>query len=332
MVDFYVELLTKVYNVLHRSAFEDMPATFVVLFWINAVYTGIVGLVAFFRFNEDRMSVFSVATTVVYTIVHYAIITLLTFLTVFLHPIVTLIAMILTVVIGFMFTTDEDLEYFRSASQEGDNITRIDLAHLSVQEGLGEKITPERIARYVIPIALAWKTLVPKNKKFSSTNLLPNRVIENQKYFKIAWHGFLVLAAIFYFAFAGTIKNLELKQDIIDYGKKNYQIERELSKNRELIKRLNEIKTKLNKLQENLLKVERITGNKNQWNHILDVYSKSLNRNRLSWISDLSSNNEGFTVDGYTTNRRAVIAFSKLFPEMLNQLIPVPLKYVLFHE
>ena len=112
MVDFYVELLTKVYNVLHRSAFEDMPATFVVLFWINAVYTGIVGLVAFFRFNEDRMSVFSVATTVVYTIVHYAIITLLTFLTVFLHPIVTLIAMILTVVIGFMFTTDEDLESY----------------------------------------------------------------------------------------------------------------------------------------------------------------------------------------------------------------------------
>lgn len=212
-------------------------------------------------------------------------------------------------------TSDEDLEYFRSASQEGDNITRIDLAHLSVQEGMGEKITPERIARYAIPIALAWKTLVPKNKKFSSTNLLPNRVIENQKYFKIAWHGFLVLAAIFYFAFAGTIKNLELKQDIIDYGKKNYQIERELSKNRELIKRLNEIKTKLNELQENLLKVERITGNKNQWNHILDVYSKSLNRNRLSWISDLSSNNGGFTVDGYTTNRRAVIAFSKLFPE-----------------
>ncbi|MEA2095928.1 MAG: tetratricopeptide repeat protein [Candidatus Cloacimonadota bacterium] len=212
-------------------------------------------------------------------------------------------------------TSDEDLEYFRSASQEGDNITRIDLAHLSVQEGMGEKITPERIARYAIPIALAWKTLVPKNKKFSSTNLLPNRVIENQKYFKIAWHGFLVLAAIFYFAFAGTIKNLELKQNIIDYGKKNYTIERELSRNRELIKRLNEIKARLNELQANLLKVEAITGNKNQWNHILDVYSRSLNKNRLSWLRDISSNNNGFTVDGYTMNRRAVIVFSQLFPE-----------------
>ena len=184
-------------------------------------------------------------------------------------------------------TSDEDLDYFRSASQEGDNIARIELGHLSVQEGLEEKITPEKIARYAIPIALAWKNLVPKSKKFSTTNLLPNRVIENQKYFKIAWHGFLVLAAIFYFAFAGTIKNLELKQDIIDYGKKNYTIERELAKNRELIKRLNEIKARLNELQSNLLKVENITGNKNQWNHILDMYSKSLNKNRLSWLRDI---------------------------------------------
>jgi len=212
-------------------------------------------------------------------------------------------------------TTDEDLEYFRSAAQEGDNISRLELNLLSVESGKEEEITPEKIAKYAIPIELAWKTLLPKNKKFSSTNLLPHRVIENQKYFKIAWHGFLVLAAIFYFAFAGTIKNLELKQDIIDYGKKNYRVERELSKNRELIKRLNEIKAKLNELKENVEKVERITGKNNQWHHIFSVFAKSLDQNRLSWISDLTSNDNGFTVEGFTTNRRAVIAFSQLFPE-----------------
>ncbi|MDP8268097.1 MAG: tetratricopeptide repeat protein [Candidatus Tenebribacter davisii] len=212
-------------------------------------------------------------------------------------------------------TNDDDLEYFRSAAHEGDNVSRIELNQLAVQEGHENKITPEQIARFAIPIELAWKTLDTKHKDFSTTNLLPGKVIENQKYFKIAWHGFLVLAAIFYFAFSGTIKNLELKQDIIKYGKENYRIERELTKNRELIKRLNEIKTKLTKLQENLVKVDKITGKNNQWNHILDVYSKSLNKNRLSWISDISSKKDGFIVDGYTTNRRAVIAFSQLFPE-----------------
>ena len=95
-----------------------------------------------------------------------------------------------------------------------------------------ETITPEKIARYAIPIALAWKTLEPKNKKFSTTNLLPNKVIENQKYSKIAWHGYLIIAATIFFAFTGLVKNLELNvmnspkklwPQFIEIGLKNIQ-------------------------------------------------------------------------------------------------------------
>ena len=211
-------------------------------------------------------------------------------------------------------TSDEDVDFFKSKFAKGDSVTRLELKNMSIHEGMDNIITPEKIARFAIPIALAWKTLDPKNKDFSPCSLLPVKVIENQKYFKIAWHGFMVLAAIFYFAFSGTIHNLELKQDITDYTKMNYNIERELSQNRELIRRISEIKTKLEKLQLNIQKVERITGKKNQWHYILDILSKSLQRNRLSWINDLTSNNEGFQVYGYTTARRSIIKFSRLFP------------------
>ena len=214
-------------------------------------------------------------------------------------------------------TSDEDLKYFRSASQEGDNINRIAHRCLTIQGELEDEITPEKIARYAIPIELAYKTLdiKKKNKKFNKTNLLPNKIIEGQKHFKIVWHGFLVLAAIFYFAFAGTVKSLELKRDIIDYQNKNNQVEQEFIKNKELVDRLNEIKVKLNTLKENMIKVGSITGNKNQWNYILDVFSRSLRKNRLSWLSDITSDGNGFTIDGYTTNRHAIIVFSELFPE-----------------
>ena len=211
--------------------------------------------------------------------------------------------------------TEEDIEFFRNKFSEGDSITRLDLKHLHVQEGLEKKITPDMIARFAIPIALAWKTLQQKNKDFSPCNLLPEKVIENQKYFKIAWHGFIILAAIFYFAFSGTIKNLELKQQVTDYGKTNYSIERELSRNRELIKRLDEIKFKLTDLQAIMRKVEQITGKKNQWTYILHTFAHSLQKNQLSWITDLTSNNGGFQIFGYTTSRRSILEFSRLFPE-----------------
>jgi len=214
-------------------------------------------------------------------------------------------------------TTDEDLKYFRSATQEDDNITRLDHKQLTVQKGMENKVTLEKIAKYAIPIELAYKTLdvKKKNRKTNKTNLLPNKVMENQKHFKIVWHGFLVLLAIFYFAFAGTIKNLELKRDIINYEKKNYQVEQEFIKNSDLIRKLNEIKDKINKLEEDMIKVEEITENKNQWNYILDVFSRSLNKNRLSWLNNISSSDQGFKIEGYTTNRHAIIVFSELFPE-----------------
>ncbi len=213
------------------------------------------------------------------------------------------------------YATDEDIEFFKSNATEGDSVTKLVLKHLYVQEGLEEVITPDKIARFAIPIALAWKTLQLKNKDFSPCNLLPSKVIENQKYFKIVWHGFIVLAAIFYFAFSGTINNLEMKQDIREYTNMNYRIERELTQNRVLIKRLNEIKKKVSDLEANFLKVEKITGKKNQWNYILHAFARSLQRNQLSWITNLTSKNGGFQVYGYTTSRRSILEFSRLFPE-----------------
>jgi len=219
------------------------------------------------------------------------------------------------VIIAGDYATEEDIEFFRNKFSEGDSIIKLDLKHLHVQEGLEKEITPDMIARFAIPVALAWKTLQPKNKDFSPCNLLPEKVIENQKYFKIAWHGFIILAAIFYFAFSGTIKNLELKQQVIDYSKMNYTIERELSRNRELIKRLDEIKHKVIDLQAIMTKVEQITGKKNQWNYILHTFARSLQKNQLSWITDLTSNNGGFQIFGYTTSRTSILEFSRLFPE-----------------
>jgi tol-pal system protein YbgF len=106
-----------------------------------------------------------------------------------------------------------------------------------------------------------------------------------------------------------------MKQDIREYTNMNYRIERELTQNRVLIKRLNEIKKKVSDLEANFLKVEKITGKKNQWNYILHTFARSLQRNQLSWITNLNSKNGGFQVLGYTTSRRSILEFSRLYPK-----------------
>ena len=211
--------------------------------------------------------------------------------------------------------TDEDVDYFSSKATEGDVIQRLTMEKLFIQEGVGSHITEESIARFAIPIALAWKTLEPRNKDFYHSNLLPPKVIENQKYFKIAWHGYLALAGIFYFAYSGTVQNLELKHGIIGFQKSNALLANELSRNRGMIVKLNEIKTRLNALEANFEKVELLSGDKNLWYHILSVFSKTLSANPISWLGDITSNDTGFEINGYTTSRRSIIAFSNLFPD-----------------
>ena len=223
--------------------------------------------------------------------------------------------------------TDDDLDFFRSKGTEEDNISRLELEKLQSIENVDVMFDNEKIARFAIPIALAWKTLDTKNNDFFQTNLLPEKVVQNQKYFKIAWHGFLILLLIFYFAFSGTVKNLQIKQDKVAYGQRNYAAESELRRNRGLIGRLNEIKKKLDILETNFDKVEKLSGNKNLWYHILGEFSKVLEAEPISWLEEIASTKQGFSIVGYSTNRRSIIPISNLFPNgIISQIIKYDLQ------
>jgi tol-pal system protein YbgF len=209
---------------------------------------------------------------------------------------------------------DDDVEFFRNRINSGAQISRISLEKLHIPQAKEETFPPERIADYCIPIALAWKTLEGRNRNFYPCNLLPSKIIENQKPFKIAWHGFIVLTAIFYVAFSATFKNLNIGKDIIEINRENSQVELELRKNRAIVIKLQQVKGDIEILQENLKKVDKLIGNKNQWYYMLNVISNSFNDHKISWLTSLNSQEKTFKVSGFTTRKRNVIPFSNLFP------------------
>ena len=210
---------------------------------------------------------------------------------------------------------DDDVEFFRSRINSGAQISRISLDKLHIPQAKEEVFPPERIADYCIPIALAWKSLEGRNKNFYPCNLLPSNIIESQKPFKIAWHGFIILTAIFYLAFSATFKNLNIEKDIIEISRENNQVEIELRKNQSIVVTLQKVQNDIEILQANLKKVDKLIGNKNQWYYILNVISNSFKDHKISWITSLNSQEETFKVSGFTTRKRNVIPFSNLFPD-----------------
>jgi TolA-binding protein len=209
--------------------------------------------------------------------------------------------------------SDKEMTFFQEKYPDA-AVEILGIKNVGIDESQAEEFTKEKIGEFAIPIALAWKALDSKNKCFFPTNLLPSKIIESQKHFKIAWHGLLVLAAIFYFSLIGTIKHQDLNQKIIEARTWDYNIEMELRKTKNTVAKLNQVKNQISTLQQNVENSVRIIGNKNQWHYILNMLSNFLSENKISWITRLDSRENNFEISGYTTQRRNIIGFSKLFP------------------
>jgi len=219
------------------------------------------------------------------------------------------------IILAGEMSKDEDVEYFRSRINSGAKISQIALDKLHIPQAKEQTFTPEKIADFCVPIALAWKSLEGRNRNFYPCNLLPSQIIESQKPFKIGWHGFIIMAAIFYVAFSATFKNLNINNEIIEVNRENGQVELELRQNRAIISKLQQVKSEIETLQANLEKVGTLIGNKNQWYYILNVISNSFKDHKISWISSLNSQDNTFKISGFTTRKRNVIPFSNLFPD-----------------
>lgn len=98
---------------------------------------------------------------------------------------------------------------FSSASVEYFQSPELDL---SVYEGL----VGDAISEYSIPLATAWRALEPKKAGLYDLNLCPVIIIEGQKAFKLAWHGWIlalmIIASIVFFYTSIEKQGAEIKR------------------------------------------------------------------------------------------------------------------------
>jgi TolA-binding protein len=186
--------------------------------------------------------------------------------------------------------------------------------NLEIYAANNKQVTKEQIGEYAIPIALAWQALEPQNKDFFPINLLPANIIEEQKHFKIAWHGFLAMVAIFVFALIGTVQYQSSIQQINEARSRNFAKETELKRYQSVAEQIENLQREIAILEQNMSKTKHLTENRNLWYYILYKIAGSISTNRISWINDLRAEKDGFKVNGYTTERANILGFSTLFP------------------
>ena len=207
----------------------------------------------------------------------------------------------------------DSVEYLRSQLPNS-NVEMWHLTELYLDSEALNVYDLDMIARFMLPIALAWKALTPDYSGTVKTNFLPSYIIEGQKVFKIAWHGYLIFALVFlsalYFTFALQQLRFNIAQEhtlnkalVVEHADKKLQADAMLEMEKAIEQQNVIIET-----------IKTLLQGKNQWTEIITRLNNSFQNHPTSWIKNLRREGEGFKILGVTTQRPNIVYFANLFP------------------
>lgn len=172
----------------------------------------------------------------------------------------------------------------------------------------------EQIPEYAVPIATAWKLLDEEHPAFYPINLLPESVRESQRAFKLAWHGYLLLALVFvltiYFPqrFFGLKTELEKRQSTVA------QLQVKVEENKQLQRAIDSLNNEISRYNTALGVYKSLVAGTVQWNKTLERLSKGVEDLNSIWIEELKAppgNQIG--LQGITLSRPRVPRIAALF-------------------
>ncbi|MFO7659679.1 MAG: hypothetical protein R6V77_02095, partial [Candidatus Cloacimonadaceae bacterium] len=172
----------------------------------------------------------------------------------------------------------------------------------------------DMIARFMLPVALAWKALTMENPETLKTNFLPSYIVEGQKVFKIAWHGYLLFALVFLGALFFTFSIQQLKFSITQENALNKQLQVEHAEKKVQADAMMAMEKAIQQQNVIIETIKTLLKGKNQWTEIITNLNDSFQTHPTSWIRNLRKDGDGFKVLGVTTHRPNIVYFAGLFP------------------
>lgn len=217
------------------------------------------------------------------------------------------------------FTSEVDLDFFalhfKSDYIDVFSFDNPFIPPKGINISINEFVKEKNISSYLIPIALAIKSLDHKNKHFIHTNLLPPDILEKQKIFKLAWHGYVILGIIFASTLWTTSVVLSSNKKLNELEKENQQIEYEINQKKAFQNVLQTFNSQLAMFEDTRKKVTDVVKTNNQWNFIIQKITSFAENNGFFWLRSIQAGDENFTVIGLSSSRGTISAFSNLLPQ-----------------
>lgn len=170
------------------------------------------------------------------------------------------------------------------------------------------------ISAFAVPIGAAWRILESKNDAFYHVNLLPMDIREGQRVFKLAWHGFLLLALLFASAFFFTWQISSKGRELRELRETLTLKESQQAENLQLSNSIESLQQQLNKYKTSLALYDSIVPGTERWSRLLTRLSHGVEDINSIWVSELAAPKEGVIgLTGYAQYRMRIPRFTGLF-------------------
>jgi hypothetical protein len=175
----------------------------------------------------------------------------------------------------------------------------------------------ESVSEYAVPIGVAWRVLDTGNTELYNVNLLPSSVREGQRVFKLAWHGYLLLALLFACTLAFTwqigLKNRQIKEMKESLTLKESQ----RSENLTLSNSISALQEQLSRYKASLALYDSLVPGSERWSKILTQLSHGVEDLNSIWVSDFTQKETAITMNGFSVYRTRIPRLSTLFDNSL---------------
>ena len=194
---------------------------------------------------------------------------------------------------------DLDVDYLRTP--------KLDLSPLSSEE-------QEQMSDYAIPIATAWRLIEPKKDEFYPVNLIPSRVLEEQRVFKLAWHGYLAMVLIFFLTVYFTSQIPSLNQELLTKQAKLVQLENQVEQNKRIQGSIDSLNLMVTKFQDALSLYDQLIPGSDVWAKTISQTTTGVEDLNSVWLTDVTTTQGGgMTVNGFAIFRSRIPRLTGLF-------------------
>ena len=203
-------------------------------------------------------------------------------------------------------------EFLREQLPEVD-IQYLGTPYIDVSELTAEQ--QEQIPEFAVPIATAWKLLDEQHPAFYPINLLPDSVREAQRVFKLAWHGYLLLALVFALTVYFPQRYIGYKTEFDKRQSTLAQLREKVEENKQLQKAIDSLDNEINRYNVALGVYKSLVSGTVKWNKTLEHLSKGVEDLNSIWIEELKAppGANQISLQGVTLYRPRVPRIAALF-------------------